>query len=40
MLSLNVNRTDNRLKHDREIEIDESTSKTLKKLRQEQKKEP
>ena len=35
-LSLDVDNTDNRLKHDREIEIDEPTSKTLKKLRQEQ----
>ena len=31
---------DNRLKYVREMEISESTSKTLKKLRQEQKKEP
>ena len=40
LLTLDVNNTDNRLKHDREMEIGESTSKTLKMLRQEQKKEP
>ena len=40
LLSLDVNNTDNRLNHDREMEIGESTSKTLKKLIQEQKKEP
>ena len=39
-MSLDVNNTDNRLKHDREMEISESTSKTLKRLRQEQKNEP
>ena len=38
LLSLDLNNTDNRLKHDREMEIGESTSKTLNKLRQEQKK--
>ena len=38
LLSLDVDNTDNRLKHDREMEIDDPTSKTLKKLRQEQKK--
>ena len=38
LLSLDLNNTDNRLKHDREMEIGESTSKTLKKLRQKQKK--
>ena len=40
LLSLDVNNTDNKRKHDREIEIGESSSKTLKKLRQGQKKEP
>ena len=35
LLSLDVKITDKILKHDREIEIGESTSKTLKKLRQE-----
>ena len=38
LLSLDLNKMDNGLKHDREMEIGESTSKTLKKLRQEQKK--
>ena len=38
LLSLDVDNTDTRLKHDREMEIGEPTSKTLKKLRQEQKK--
>ena len=35
LLSVDVDNTDNRLKHDREMEIGEPTSKTLKKLRQE-----
>ena len=33
LLSLDVDNTDNKLKHDREMEIGEPTSKTLKKLR-------
>ena len=40
LLYLDVNNTDNRLKHDREMEIGESTLKNLKKLRQEQNKGP
>ena len=35
---MGVHNTDSRLKHDREMELGESTSKTLKKLRQEQQK--
>ena len=38
LLYVDVDNTDNRLKHDREIEIGDPTSKTLKKLRQEQQK--
>ena len=38
LMSLDVNNTDNRLKHDREMEIGEPTSKALKKLRQVQQK--
>ena len=41
MLSLDVENTDNRLEHDREMEIGEPTSKTLKKRRQKNsRKEP
>ena len=38
MLSLDVDNLDNRLKHDREMEIGEPTSKTLKKLREKEQK--
>ena len=38
MLSLDLDNSDNRLKHDREIDSGEPTSKTLKRLRQEQQK--
>ena len=38
LLSLDIDNTDNGLKHDREMEIGEPTLKTLKKLRQEQRK--
>ena len=38
LLSLDVDNTDNRLKHEREMEMGKPTSKTLKKLRQEQPK--
>ena len=38
LLSVNIDNTDNRLKHDREMEMAKSSSKTLKKLKQAQQK--
>ena len=38
LLSMDVDKTDNRLKHDQAMDIGEPTSKALKKRRQEQQK--